>query len=296
MKILMETYIDTIEKALAKYLPSDSNPAQSNLSKAMEYSLMAGGKRIRPVLLIEFYKICGGKNIEDVLPFACAIEMIHTYSLIHDDLPCMDNDYMRRGKPSNHIAFGEDIALLAGDALLNLAFETMLSNANTKSIPTENVIRAAGILAKGSGFYGMIGGQALDLYNESKKIDIDVLKDTDNKKTGALIKAACSMGCVLASADEKKINAAEKYAECLGLAFQIVDDILDITADQKELGKPIKSDLANEKSTYVSILGLKRSKEIVNELTQKSIAALNEFDDDPVFLRNIAIQLSKRRK
>ena len=296
MEILMETYIDIIEKALVQYLPNESNPAQSNLSKAMEYSLLAGGKRIRPILLIEFYKICGGKNIEDIMPFACAIEMIHTYSLIHDDLPCMDNDYMRRGKPSNHIAFGEDVALLAGDALLNLAFETMLSNANIKSIPTENVIKAAGILAKNSGFYGMIGGQALDLYNESKKVGIDALKDTDSKKTGALIKAACSIGCVLASADEKKINAAEKYAECLGLAFQIVDDILDITADQKELGKPIKSDLANEKSTYVSILGLKRSEEIVNELTQKSIAALNEFDDDPVFLRNIAIQLSKRRK
>ena len=296
MKTLMETYIDMVEKALVKYLPNEANPAQSNLSKAMEYSLMAGGKRIRPILLIEFYKICGGKNIEDILPFACAIEMIHTYSLIHDDLPCMDNDYMRRGKPSNHIAFGENIALLAGDALLNLAFETMLSSENIKSIPAENAIRAAGILAKGSGFYGMVGGQALDLYNESKKVDIDTLKDTDSKKTGALIKAACTMGCVLASADEQKIKAAEKYAEYLGLAFQIVDDMLDITADQKELGKPIKSDVANEKSTYVSILGLKRSEEIVNELTQKSIAALNEFDNDPIFLRDIAIKLSKRRK
>ena len=296
MKILMKSYIDTIEKFLVEYLPKESNPAQSNLSKAMEYSLIAGGKRIRPILLIEFYKICGGKNIEDVMPFACAVEMIHTYSLIHDDLPCMDNDYMRRGKPSNHIAFGEDIALLSGDALLNLAFETMLLNTNIKSIPPESVIRAAGILAKGSGFYGMIGGQSLDLYNESKKVDIATLKDTDNKKTGALIKAACSMGCVLASANEQKINAAEKYAECLGLAFQIMDDILDITADQKELGKPIKSDLANEKSTYVSILGLERSEEIINELTQKSIAALNEFDNDPSFLRDIAIQLSKRKK
>lgn len=291
----LEEYICVIEKALKEYLPKSNNEAQSNLAKSMEYSLMSGGKRIRSVLLMEFYRICGGK-VEDVVPFAAALEMIHTYSLIHDDLPCMDNDDTRRGKPSNHIVYDENVALLAGDALLNLAFETMLLKENIEKVSAIKAIEAIRVLANGSGFHGMIGGQVIDLKNEGEKIDIDELKEMHSKKTGALIESACVMGCVLAGACPKKITAAKKFANSIGLAFQVVDDILDVTSDEKTLGKPIHSDIKSKKSTYTSILGIEQSQEIVHHLTEDGVNALKEFEEDTELLEELAVWLSQRKK
>ena len=294
MKTVLNDYVSTVENELKKYIPHENNDAQSVLSQSMEYSLLSGGKRIRPILLMEFYRLCGGKNVNDVLSFACALEMIHTYSLIHDDLPCMDDDDMRRGRPSNHVAFGESTALLSGDALLNLAFETMLDSKNLRKIPAERIIKAAGTLGKCSGFYGMIGGQVIDLQIEGKKVELDILKNMDLKKTGALIKAACVMGCILAGADEKIIELATSFAENLGLAFQIVDDILDVTADEKVLGKPTHSDQSNNKSTYVSILGLEKSKDLAKGLTDKAINSLKKMNLNTEFLENLTLSLLVR--
>ncbi|MCI1991190.1 MAG: polyprenyl synthetase family protein, partial [Oscillospiraceae bacterium] len=210
-------YLQSVEDALRKYVPEVSL-MQSGLFRAMRYSLLAGGKRIRPVLVLEFCGLCGGDQ-EAALPFACAVEMIHTYSLIHDDLPCMDDDGLRRGKPSNHVVFGEAQALLAGDALLTMAFETMLSPESVKGVGAERAADAAGILAKAAGAYGMAGGQAIDLMSEGKKVSEETLQKMDECKTGALIRAAAKMGCALAGADSGQIRAADEYAAAIGFAF-----------------------------------------------------------------------------
>ncbi len=261
------------------------------VGKAMKYSIENGGKRIRPLLTLEFCRLCGGKT-EYAVGFACAIEMIHTYSLIHDDLPCMDNDYMRRGKPSCHVKFGEEYALLAGDALLTLAFKTVMQCEN---ISADNRVKACSALADAAGCKGMVGGQMLDLLNEGKMTDIDTLKKTDELKTGAMIEVAAILGCIAADADEKQMNAAREFTKKIGLAFQIVDDILDVTSDETTLGKPIGSDAVNQKCTYVSLLGLERAKLIVNELTDKAKAALDIFDYETDFLKELADILAKRR-
>ena len=287
-------YKTMIEAGLKKALPS-SDCLEGDLSRAIAYSLCDGGKRIRPILTLEFCRLCGG-DVKAALPFACAVEMIHTYSLIHDDLPCMDDDDTRRGRASSHIVFGEDIALLAGDALLSLAFETMLSPDSVARATPERAARAAYILAKNSGATGMVGGQVIDLQHEGKQVDVALLEEMDEKKTGALIVAAAQMGCVIAGAGEKEVAAAGSYAKAVGLAFQIVDDILDVTADAAELGKPVGSDLSNQKSTYVSLLGLERSKELVCELTGHAISALSAFSGDAAFLAGLAEELSSRKK
>lgn len=282
-----------IEQALRSYLPSQKG-LEADVCKAMEYSLMGGGKRIRPILTLEFCRLCGG-NLLAALPFACAVEMVHTYSLIHDDLPCMDNDDMRRGRPSNHKVYGEDIALLAGDALLSLAFETMLSPRNAGLAGEDRAARAAGLLAKASGATGMVGGQVIDLQQEGKPTTIEVLQQMDEKKTGALIIAAAEMGCVIAGAEENKLAAARTYTRAIGLAFQIVDDILDVTADSKQLGKPVGSDETNQKNTYVSLLGLERSRGLVKELTEQAIKVLEQFPEDTSFLSDLARSLATRQ-
>ena len=243
---------------------------------AMRYSALAGGKRLRPALLIEFYRLCGGKNLADAVNFAAALEMIHTYSLIHDDLPCMDNDDMRRGRPSCHIKFGEDTALLAGDALLTLAFSTAASCNGTDPAL---VCRAIKILADRSGYFGMIGGQVIDLAIENTGADLDTVLDMYSHKTGDLIRAAAQIGCTLAGANDDTTNAAVRFAENIGLAFQITDDILDITSTAEELGKPIGSDEKNNKSTAVSILGLEKAREFVAELTNDAVKSLSVFED-----------------
>lgn len=279
-------YLDEINSALKEYLPT----ADDVVSQAMRYSVENGGKRIRPALLLEFCRVCGG-NYKKAVPFACALEMIHTYSLIHDDLPCMDNDDFRRGKPSCHIAFGEEYALLAGDALLTLAFETAMKS----NLSAEITVRAAKELAKAAGVMGMVGGQVLDLQNEGKKVGVSDLQKTDELKTGELIRAACVLGCVCAGADDKKIAAAEKYAHDIGIAFQIVDDILDVTSDEETLGKPIGSDEENQKSTYVSLLGIEKSRKTAEELTLNAQKALDAFDGDVSSLKDFAEKLKNRK-
>jgi len=268
-------YCTKIDLSLEKIL-SRSNCMQQVVFDAMKYSVGAGGKRIRPILLLEFCRICGG-DIQAALPFACAIEMIHTYSLIHDDLPCMDNDDMRRGKPSCHKAFGEANALLAGDALLNLAFETMLDLSS--NIDPLLRLRAAHLIGKHSGVDGMIGGQVIDLQNEGKDISEDVLIRLYRDKTAALLRASAVAGAILAGADNTKIEAADKYAEKIGLAFQIIDDILDCVGDQSVLGKPIGSDQKNNKKTYVSFHGIEKAKSDAKRLTQEALCALDVFED-----------------
>lgn len=279
-------YLDEINSALKEYLPT----ADDVVSQAMRYSVENGGKRIRPALLLEFCRVCGG-DYKKAVPFACALEMIHTYSLIHDDLPCMDNDDFRRGKPSCHIAFGEEYALLAGDALLTLAFETAMKS----NLSAEITVKAAKELAKAAGVLGMVGGQVLDLQNEGKKVGVSDLQKTDELKTGELIRAACVLGCVCAGADDKKIAAAEKYAHDIGIAFQIVDDILDVTSDEETLGKPIGSDEENQKSTYVSLLGIEKSRKTAEELTLNAQKALDAFDGDVSSLKDFAEKLKNRK-
>lgn len=289
-------YAEIINRAAEQYMNADmfsgrESTGLDRMLEAMAYSLSNGGKRIRPMLALEFCRLCGGEP-EKAVPFALALEMIHTYSLIHDDLPCMDNDDMRRGKPSSHKVFGEADALLAGDGLLTLAFETVLS---APDMTAEQKSAAGLALAKAAGCSGMIAGQVMDLANEGRKAELDEIAKTDRLKTGELIMAAASMGCIAANADEDKTSAAREYCADIGLAFQIVDDILDVTGSTELLGKPVGSDGENEKSTYVSLLGLERSKELAKELTEKAKAALSVFGDEKEFLIMLADRLADRK-
>lgn len=290
----MKNYVDKIEAAIERYLP-DGDYEEQRLIDAVRYSLNLKGKRVRPSLTLAFAELCGIKA-EAAMPFACAVEMVHTYSLIHDDLPCMDDDDFRRGQPSNHKVFGEDTALLAGDALQSMAYAAMLCDEAVAAVGGERAARAARILAEKSGLLGMVGGQAIDLSLEHREVDIAIVQLMEEKKTACLIEAACMMGCVVAGASESQIKAAERYARAIGLAFQIVDDILDVTSTAEELGKPIGSDAGNEKNTYMSLLGLKRCRELVDELTDEAIRALDEFDGDTADLADFAVELSNRRK
>lgn len=270
-----EEDLSMIEQALHHFLP-DSNLPQKELYDAMRYSLFCGGKRIRPVLTLEFCNLCG-KDRQTALPFACALEMIHTYSLIHDDLPCMDNAEMRRGKKANHKVFGEASAVLAGDALLTYAFEVALSEEAVQKVGADCATKAVRILAQAAGPAGMAGGQVLDLAAEGKRVSLDYLKRMDACKTGALILAAARMGCIVGGANTSLRKAGEEYARAIGLAFQIEDDILDVESSSEVLGKNAGSDRINEKSTYVSLLGLKSAKEMVENLTKQAVAALEPF-------------------
>ncbi len=289
-------YVHLINEAADKYVSGKAfegreSSGLSEMLKAMAYSLSNGGKRIRPMLTLEFCRLCGG-DYKKAIPFALAAEMIHTYSLIHDDLPCMDDDDMRRGKPSSHKVFGEANALLAGDALLTLAFETVLS---AEGVSAEAKVKAGFELAKAAGCSGMIAGQVMDLANEGKSVSLDAIKETDKLKTGEMIRVSCVMGCIAADADEEKIKAAEKYSENIGLAFQIVDDILDVTSDAETLGKPIGSDSENDKSTYVSLMGIEKSAEYAEELTKNAKKALDIFGDEGDFLAMLADMLAGRK-
>lgn len=290
----MNKKAEIIEEALLHFLPSE-HCTQSTLIQSMRYSLEAGGKRIRPFLTLSFNELCGGK-LENALPFACAVEMIHTYSLIHDDLPCMDNDDMRRGKPSNHRAFDEATALLAGDALLTLAFETVLSKEAISKNGFQVCAQVGRILAEYSGAKGMCGGQQIDLENEGKQVTVNLLNEMDRYKTGALIKAACQIGCICAGASESEVEAAGIYAENIGLVFQIVDDILDVTSSTDILGKPVGSDTENSKNTYVSLLGVEECQRICKEKTQQAIEVLSCFKGDTSLLSNLAFELLHREK
>lgn len=285
-------YITLINSQLDSFIP-ECTYGEPIVGEAMKYSLGIGGKRIRPVLLLEFCRACGG-DVEKALPFAAALEMIHTYSLIHDDLPCMDNDDMRRGQPSCHIRYGEEYALLAGDGLLTRAFGVISQSDIAKENPI-CAVKAVSILSDLAGVEGMIGGQTVDLKNEGKKATLETLEIMDSLKTGALIVCAGKLGCLAAGADEEKTAAAVTFCEKIGHAFQIVDDILDVIGDEAELGKPIGSDGESEKSTYVSFLGLEKSKEYADKLTCEALEALVAFGEEGELLREIAKMLVERK-
>ena len=291
---VLKQYTEEVWKTVEQYLPEEEGH-QRTVLEAMNYSMRAGGKRLRPLFLREVYRMFGGQGREEE-PFMAAIEMIHTFSLVHDDLPCMDNDDMRRGKPSNHKVYGEDIALLAGDALQSLAFEIMTSDKAISQSSAAACCKAVNTLAAYCGARGMVGGQVIDLINENKSAPIEVLREMDYKKTACLIKAACELGCISANADDKLIKSASEYGECIGIAFQIQDDILDVTSTDEELGKPVGSDNENAKSTYVSLLGIEKCRELVAELTDKAKTALNAFDGDTTALCDFADYLASRKK
>lgn len=286
-KAIMNEDIEAVNKAIISYLPGYDD-GQRSVVRAMKYSLANGGKRLRPIFVIEFCKACGG-TLRDALPFACAIEYIHTYSLIHDDLPCMDDDDMRRGQPSCHKMFGESTALLAGDALLTHAFEI----ASSSDLPLERVNAAVSLLAQNAGVGGMIGGQVLDLMYEKYQPELNEIITVHKLKTGALISASCILGSIAAGADDDKIKAASKFAYNLGIAFQIKDDLLDVLGDEKKLGKPIGSDAENNKKTYVDIVGIEKAQNDVKMLTNAAIAQLSHFHNSE-FIEELANYLIER--
>lgn len=283
-----------IENIIYGYLPP-ADDRQQTVVLAMDYTLKAGGKRLRPMLMEETYRMFGGERREDIEPFMAAIEMIHTYSLIHDDLPALDNDDTRRGKPTAHVVFGEDMAILAGDALLNYAFETA-SKAFSGTEADIRIAKAMKLLASKPGIDGMIGGQVVDVENTGKPIDYETLMYIHEKKTAALIECAMMIGAVLAGAAEPDVSAVEQVGRKIGLAFQIQDDILDVTSTPEILGKPVGSDEKNEKTTYVTFRGLSGAREDVKKYTQEALAV---FDGLPVqndFLREILVMLSARSR
>ena len=273
-----------IEAFLGKYL--ENSPQYARLQEAMRYSLLAGGKRIRPVLVLEACRICGGE-VEKELPFACALEMIHTYSLIHDDLPAMDNDDLRRGRPTNHKEFGEAAAILAGDALLTEAFFAL----SQAELPPDRIVQAVACLSAQAGHLGMVGGQALDM--EEKKRTVPELEQLQSLKTGALLQAAAELGCIAAGGTPQQRQGLRVYAEKLGRAFQIRDDMLDVMGEQAQLGKPIGSDAELGKSTFAALLGLEACAGLVEELTAQAAQALAPFEARG-FLVWLAQQLAQR--
>ena len=267
------------EENLYEYF-KDYMPEYKLIFESMEYSVKNGGKRVRPLLTLLFCDACGG-DVNSALPFAQAVEFIHTYSLIHDDLPCMDDDDYRRGKPSNHKVYGEAFALLAGDGLLTAAFERISQGCLDGLYDSATAISGVSALSSLAGSRGMIGGQVVDLLNENNSnADFETLQLMDCLKTGALIEAACVLGCIAADADEEKFNAARNFAQNIGLAFQIKDDILDVTSSLEKLGKLTGSDTHNGKSTYVTLLGVEECQALVEKLTEDAMNSLNEFENN----------------
>ena len=284
----LKEYKALIDTKLAEYFRADDMP-QTGLFEAMRYSLNAGGKRIRPILVLEFCRITGG-DCDKALPVACAIEMLHTYSLIHDDLPCMDNDDLRRGKPTNHVVYGECTATLAGDALQAEAFGTILRS----ELPAESRAECARILADAVGADGMCGGQFLDTIGENKLLTADELDEINSRKTGALLIAACTMGVAAAGGNEKQSEAARRFGAAIGAAFQIRDDMLDVISTSEQLGKPIGSDAQEHKNTYMALYGAERCMKMIEKLTEVAKAALNEAFDDTAFLCDLADSMVTR--
>lgn len=283
-------YKNLVDLKLSEFF-NPSGLSYDGLLESMHYSLTAGGKRIRPTLVLEFCRISGG-DIEKALPVACAIEMLHTYSLIHDDLPCMDNDDLRRGKPTNHVVYGECTATLAGDALQAESFGTIARS----ELPAENKIACVEILADAVGSDGMCAGQYLDMVGESKQLTEDELDDINSRKTGALLIAACRMGVAAAGGSGEMLEAAAHYGACVGAAFQIRDDILDVISTSEELGKPVGSDAQEHKNTYMALLGEERCMEMVEKLTNKAKSALCGTFNDTKFLCDLADSMVTRRK
>lgn len=283
-------YKNLVDSKLSEFF-NPSGMSYDGLLESMHYSLTAGGKRIRPTLVLEFCRISGG-DVEKALPVACAIEMLHTYSLIHDDLPCMDNDELRRSKPTNHVVYGECTATLAGDALQAEAFGTIARS----ELPAENKIACVEILADAVGSDGMCAGQYLDMVGESKRLTEEELDDINSRKTGALLIAACRMGVAAAGGSGDMLEAAAHYGACVGAAFQIRDDILDVISTSEELGKPIGSDAQEHKNTYMALLGESKCMEMIEKLTNQAKSALCGAFDDTKFLCDLADSMVTRRK
>ena len=283
-----------VDEALEKYLPEMKGPKEE-LYRAMRYSLFAGGKRLRPILCIAAAEAVGGSH-KDVMPVACAFEMIHTYSLIHDDLPAMDDDELRRGKPTNHMVFGEAMAILAGDGLLTEAFRIMVCPELLERAGAERLRKVIEIVASASGAWGMVAGQALDIRAEGKKIDTSLMEIIHEHKTGALLKASVTTGAILGGGSDKDIGALDKYGKNIGLAFQISDDILDIEGDTKEMGKQAGVDIERGKNTYPSIYGMEKSKIMLKEIIDNAIDMLVPFKDKAEPLRQIAVYIIERKK
>ena len=261
---------------------------QKKLFDSMRYSLLAGGKRLRPLFVLEFCRVCGG-DVQKAMPLAAAVEMIHTYSLIHDDLPCMDNDDFRRGNPTNHKVYGEAVAVLAGDALLTAAFSYIAKS----ELSAQCRIQAVEILSNCAGELGMVGGQILDIESESRKCTAQEVLDIQSRKTGALIRAACQLGVVAAGGTQQQLDAAGEFADHLGLAFQIRDDMLDVIGSREEMGKSVGTD--GVKNTFVQLYGVEKCGLLVEEHTQKAISALNIFSDSD-YLMWLANSLTNRYK
>lgn len=278
-----------VEAALVREL-REKEAFDARLAESMKYSLMAGGKRLRPILLMASADAAGGRG-EDYLPAACALEMIHTYSLIHDDLPAMDNDDYRRGKPTNHVIYGAGLATLAGDALLTLAFETLTRQ---KGVNAETLIRVVREISVAAGANGMVGGQALDLASEGKHISHETLYRMHMAKTGALFHSAIRSGAILAGASDNTLTALTEYADAFGLAFQITDDILDVTGDEETIGKPVGSDERNHKSTYVTLTSLDEAKALARETVDRARRALLSLGGKAEFLDELAEYLIAR--
>ena len=284
------------EEIVCRYLP-DEKEVPGKLTEAMNYSMLAGGKRIRPVLMLESYRMCGG-DAAVVEPFMAAIEMIHTHSLVHDDLPAIDNDEFRRGKKTTHAAFGPALGVLAGDALLNYAYETAMTAFDCCQDPAK-VARALRVLAQKTGIGGMLGGQSVDVENEKNGVFQLGRKTLDYiyvNKTAALLEAPLMIGAILADADEKTVSAMQEIGHRAGLAFQIADDVLDVTSTLEELGKPIGSDEKNNKTTYVTLMGVEGAREEAERLTREAVELLESMDGEHEFLKELLLFMADRRK
>lgn len=286
--------VEIIEKILKKYLPAKEGH-QKVIMEAMEYSVMAGGKRLRPMLMQETYQLFGGEG-ELIEPFMAAIEMIHTYSLVHDDLPAMDDDDYRRGRKTTHVVYGEAMGILAGDALLNFAFETAAKAFTLYPEKSLEIGKAMQVLAGKAGIYGMIGGQVVDVESAGYNLSKEQLDFIYELKTSALIESSMMIGAILAGAKEEDVKAVEKIAKNVGIAFQIQDDILDVTSTVEELGKPILSDEKNDKTTYVTLVGLEKSKEYVEAISMEAIELLLSFETKDSFLEELLKALIHRKK
>ena len=280
---LQQEKVIEIEQLLREYLPVQSG-YQKIITEAMEYSLMAGGKRLRPMMMQEVFRLFGG-TMKAIEPFMAAIEMIHTYSLVHDDLPAMDNDDYRRGRKTTHVVYGEDMGILAGDALLNYAFEDSLK-----------IGKALQVLGEKAGIHGMIGGQVIDVKETGKQIDREVLDTIYELKTSALIEASMMVGAILAGATDEELEKVEQMASNIGIAFQVQDDILDVTSTEEVLGKPIHSDEKNEKTTYVTLYGIEKASAVVEERSKEAIALLHELPGENDYLEELIIKLIHRVK
>ncbi len=283
-----------VDEALEKIFPPIEDPS-ADIVKAMNHSLFAGGKRLRPILCIAGAEAVGGED-RSVLPVACALELIHTYSLIHDDLPVMDDDDMRRGKPTSHKVFGEALALLAGDGLLTEAFHTMALLYRAGGADPLALLKVIGLVAEAAGYRGMVGGQVVDIQSEGKDVDFPLVEFIHAHKTGALLTVSVASGAILGGGDKDQIAALTAYGRKIGLAFQIADDILDIEGDSKEMGKSLGGDIEKKKITYPLVIGLERSKAIQREIIDQALESLKPFDRRAEPLRQLAVYIIERKK